>query len=66
MKISIFDFGEICFKIMKKYHLMMKKKFLRIFNILFDLARPDDHKSAFWAKNRFRSRDKLESPIFCL
>ena len=44
MKISIFDFGEICFKIVKKYHLMMKKIILRIFDILFDLPWPDDHK----------------------
>ena len=44
MKIAIFDFHEIYSKIMKKYHLMMKKKFLRIFDILFDLAQPDDHK----------------------
>ena len=44
MKVSIFDFGEICFKIMKKYHLKMKKNILRTFDILFDLARPDDHK----------------------
>jgi len=50
MKITIFDFSKICFKIMKKYHFIMKKRFQRAFDKIFGLVYPDDHKNSIFVQ----------------